>query len=386
MPEHHAPGKDCVRMIQARPKPKLSQSYNPTTFLERGALVPFTTPMLSGTRARPGERRGIELIIPNPSGGPGAYILAWDSARELCRPTVHDTKLQERVADLPSISPSSIRHAARAIAAQGFAGREARAAAENAAKTEKQDHVLVNFLLVMALVKQFEPARGDGAPPERDRLDEMEDRARRAISAVAPRIGRTPEAIAERLEQLAVAFEGVGTGLYAAQSRLARSLEALTRFHADMTAWRDAHLDESGEQAGLAASVAELTIDWARRTLSEAAALTENVAQLLRRWENEPEAIGRLAGRPDWLLDGWEQIRLLWDSASGPEERRAVLHELMPLIPVIPREAADWVGIGLEKDHPGRGRRFVGQNEDWRTGHQVLDVIARNEHLRAVAA
>ena len=373
-------------MVQSLPKLKLSQVYNPTTFLERGVLVPFTTPMLSGTRARPGERQGMELIIPNPSGGGGAYILAWESVRELCRPTVHDTKLQERVAALPSISPSSIRQAARAIAAEGFAGREAAAAAEQAAKTDKQDHVLVNFLLVMALVQQIEPAKGEGVPPARDKLDEMEDRAKRAIGAVAPRIGRSPDAIAERLEQLAVVFEGIAVGVYSAQSRLARSTEALERLHADMQGWSREHLDESGELAGRVASVAGLTLDWSRRTFTEAVALTENVAHLLRRWESEPETIGRLAARPDWLLDGWDQIRLLWAEAKTPEEQRAALCELIPLIPVIPREASEWVGMELEKDHPARSRKFVGQNEDWRTGEQVFDLVSRNEHMRALAA
>ena len=32
------------------------QPYHPTTFLERGVAVLFTTPMLAGTRARPMER------------------------------------------------------------------------------------------------------------------------------------------------------------------------------------------------------------------------------------------------------------------------------------------------------------------------------------------
>src|ERR1700712_5461419 len=52
--------------------------YHPTTFLERGVAVPFTTPMLAGTRARPAEKQGLELVIPNPSGGRGVYIMAWD--------------------------------------------------------------------------------------------------------------------------------------------------------------------------------------------------------------------------------------------------------------------------------------------------------------------
>jgi hypothetical protein len=52
----------------ATPTLPLAQSYDPATFLERGAVVPFTTPLLSGTRARKAERGGAELLVPNPSG------------------------------------------------------------------------------------------------------------------------------------------------------------------------------------------------------------------------------------------------------------------------------------------------------------------------------
>ena len=43
--------------------------------MERGASVPFTTPMLSGARVRPADRIGLELLMPNPSGGRGTYIV-----------------------------------------------------------------------------------------------------------------------------------------------------------------------------------------------------------------------------------------------------------------------------------------------------------------------
>ncbi len=38
--------------------------FLPTTFLERGVAVPFTTPLLAGSRTRPGERNQLELIVP----------------------------------------------------------------------------------------------------------------------------------------------------------------------------------------------------------------------------------------------------------------------------------------------------------------------------------
>ena len=98
------------------------QPYHPTTFLERGVAVPFTTPLLDGTRARPGARADVELIVPNLSGGRGVYILPWSGIREFCRPTVHDARLNQEIAGLRSVTPITIRRAARRVAAAGLAG------------------------------------------------------------------------------------------------------------------------------------------------------------------------------------------------------------------------------------------------------------------------
>src|SRR5689334_12427878 len=106
-------------------------------------------------------------------------------------------------------------------------------------------------------------------------------------------------------------------------------------------------------------------------------ALTANVAELLRRWEGGPEPVAELASRPEWLLDGWEQISLLWKSATDHAARAAVMPELADLVSVIPREAGDWVGTQVEDQMWARFRKLVGRNEDWRTGGKVLDLINR---------
>src|ERR1700679_4215228 len=96
------------------PNLPLVSSHHPTTFLERGVAVPFTTPMLLGARARPSDRGGIELIVPNPSGARGFYIVPWSGVCRLCRPTVHDPRLYQRIAEREGVTPSSIRVAAQA--------------------------------------------------------------------------------------------------------------------------------------------------------------------------------------------------------------------------------------------------------------------------------
>lgn len=101
----------------------------PATFLERGVTVPFTTPFLLGTRIRPTDTRsGREVVIGNPSGGRGFYIVPWGALPEVCAPTLHDRRLRQRLSDQTAIAPSLIRETARIVAAEGLAGSAAAAA------------------------------------------------------------------------------------------------------------------------------------------------------------------------------------------------------------------------------------------------------------------
>ena len=73
-------------------------AYQPATFLDRGVTVPFTTPFLLGARIRPTETRsGLELVISNPAGGRGFYIVPWAAMPEVCSPTLHDRRLWQRL-------------------------------------------------------------------------------------------------------------------------------------------------------------------------------------------------------------------------------------------------------------------------------------------------
>jgi hypothetical protein len=364
----------------------LTQSYHPVTFLERGVAVPFTTPMLMGARARPAERGGPELVVPSPSGSRGVYVLAWNGVRELCQPTVHDRRLNEVVAALSSVTPSAIRKAARDVAAEGLAGREAIAAAGVARDAEHREAMVANFMLLMALVQQMEPGEAHAVSPVRGVDSALETRAKRVIARIAPRLGRDPDAIAASLEEMAPLFASTGMEGSPVEGRAARALGVLSRVRAETAEWSQSRTDESAALAGMVATVADLTISCTEATLAEAHTLTADMTRLLRRWTTEPARIRELAARPEWLLDGWEQVCLLWLTATEDAARRAALPEMALLVPIVPREAGDWLGGTVNMDAALRVRRTVSLNEDWRTGTAVFELIARNEHLRALAA
>jgi hypothetical protein len=54
----------------------LLTDFQPATFLERGATVPFTSPLLQQARIRLGLGGTREIVLRNPSGGPGWYVVA----------------------------------------------------------------------------------------------------------------------------------------------------------------------------------------------------------------------------------------------------------------------------------------------------------------------
>jgi len=364
------------------PKPVLG--YHPGTFLERGAAVPFTTPYLNGARARPGTRGGLEFTVPNPSGGRGIYILPWDGVFALCRPTVHDCRLISAVASMRAVTPTAIRLAARTVAAEGLAGRAALAAAHEAIAASDQARLMANFDLLLDLVRQAEAAQGSVAAP--GQAGHMEHRARQAMAHIAPQLGRTPEHIAACLEELADLFSSVGVGRHAESSRIPRAIVALGKLRDDMLQCARSHMDESGADAARVAESASVTLTCVDLVMAEVQAQRHSMAGLLRVWLDRPDDLSTLVTRPEWLMDGWERICLLWQTADEALGRDATLAEMASLVPALPKEAADWVGMDLPGiTEASTLRRKVRLMEDWRSGMTLFDVIARNEHLRALA-
>jgi len=99
-----------------------ARPYHPTTFQERGVALPFTTPLLGGARARLSRNQGIEIIVRNPAGGRGVYVMPLNAVGALCRPTLYDKVVSNRMAFLDTVTPTSVRAIGRVAAAEGLAG------------------------------------------------------------------------------------------------------------------------------------------------------------------------------------------------------------------------------------------------------------------------
>lgn len=356
---------------------KRVESFLPATFLERGVAVPFTTPQLNGARARPGERRSLELIIPNLSGGRGVYIVAMSQITDFCPLTINDRRLADAVANLRGVTPETIRHLAREVAGEGLAGLGAAAAAARALQDDEVARLRTNFDLLINLVRQTEPKDEEPVQPEKARPLDLEYRGKRAVRRMAGRLRRPPDTIAAALEQLAEVFKGVGVRCNA---RVHRELETLKCVRQDIAKYSQNTPGTNASQAQVIMASADLTIMLVTGALADARALADNIRMLLENWLGDPTPTMQILARPDWLLDGWNRICGLWDAVPNREE---TLAEMAALVPVIPREADAWLSYRTDHmiDVPQYRSTVVRQFEDWRTGVTVADLISRNESL-----
>ncbi len=338
--------------LQAPRSAVFIEAYQPATFRERGVSAPFTTPMLGGARLRAApSRRGhvLETIIPNPAGRRGVYIVPWSDRGDLCRTTVHDTRLGDALAarpDLSSLCPAMVRLTGWVVAADGYAGGAAAATAQT--------------LL-------------------RDRTARLVSAAARLDSALARHAaGAAPDPAA--LEGLAMVLADIHSP-EGAPARLPGLIDAIGALAATLPAWSEAQSGPESVAAQAVGTAAELVHRGAVHLLRTAIGRLDQPAMLLRDWLADPAGVEQALGRAEWLLDGWDRLRLLWQVAV-PGPAAAVL-EMAALLPVWPDEVDSWLELPA-----GTGARLARRPgpppRRWSDPAIVLDQIARNERLRAL--
>ena len=352
------------------------QQWHPATFQERGVSIPFTTPALAGARGRMAAR-GLELIVPHPAGVRGVYIMARSEMGNFCTATLHDLRLAERLDDQPSLSPQAVRAASRDVATQGIAGRAAADAARSAREADHTACLMTNIALLQMLVQQT----GGGACG----AGELDKRAKAAILRLAPALGRAPAQVTNDIEALAGLFVPIGLGAAAARARCTQLTDAMEHLAQDVRHYQGADLTQASLGAWLIASAAEATVALARQLMDHARARAGDMPALLAAWVNDAAGTAAMLGRAEWLLDGWDQICLVWQLADGTN-RRGSMTEMALMVPVIPRQAETWLGTVLDESERLRLRKLVHGFEDWRTGSLVVELVARNERIRALAA
>jgi hypothetical protein len=362
--------------------------YRPATFLERGVTLPLTTPYLLGGRIRPGERHCAELVLANPGGLEGVYILPWTALPDICTPTLHDRALWDRVSPIPHFTPRSVRDAARAVAAEGHAGRAAARAAISAMPAGRQATATMLYHLLLELVRQGELPGTSAVPPNREAPAMLEARARAVLHRFCGDGSLTPAAAFEALDQLAGAFELFGLRRNPTGAPLPTLAATIIAVVEELGAWSEQLAGAERACGRLLAQSAALTLQCYRQAAGPLEAHLDDLWLLLRRWRQAPEPILTQLAQPEWLLDGWDLICALWRQAE-PARRGVAVLDMAALVPVIPAEVCEWTAFdatGAMNAHRAglrRWRRTVNANQDWMTGRQ-MELVARNEVLRAL--
>jgi len=355
------------------------------TFRDRGFVAPFTAPLLAGTRVRQAARLGIECVLPSPSGSRGVYILNWPGVCSLCKPTVHDTMLFRRFAMLTSVDSASIRSAALDVALAGHAGRDAAQAAKAAKEADTQQQRRAHVLLLTRLVRQGDPNDTQTMPPAHLTAD-LDRRVGAVLRRIAPSLGQPTGRLANGLTDLSHAFAPVGLARDDHLPRIPRLLVRLGEAGTHMIDWFAANPDSDLGGLGHAMGLAiKAVCDSGATVLHTTRSALADPIHLLQRWCADPTRTLALSGRCDSLLDGWEQIALLWLSAKTKASRRAILLEMIPLVPILPREVADWPNTHIPAKAMAPLGRITSQDDSWRSGGAAFALIERNEKLRAMS-
>lgn len=357
-------------------KDKPEVMWPPATFAQRGVAVPFTTPALAGARVRHGSK-GAELVVPHPASPRGVYVPAWSEIAESCAPTLHDVFLLERIGRLGPITPRDIRRVARSVAAEGAAGRAARDAARLADEREQRQHAMTQVSLLQRLLMQTEGGTSS--------LAELDRRGKDAIRQTASALGRPATSVASDLEYLATAYTPIGLDAGLQSAECPATMADLARLHADLKPW----LSPDRPAVTLIRSAAGTTLGLAEQALGQAIAQADDLPSLLRSLAaGSPvaDAKQRALARLEWLLDGWQQICLVWQLAVAAGNAQAALAEMSLMVPVLPQEADPHIRTAPDETERQRLLRAVQNSDEWRTGSTVFSLIARNERIRAMAA
>ncbi|HEY0203918.1 MAG TPA: hypothetical protein VGC15_07205 [Acetobacteraceae bacterium] len=331
----------------------------PATFAERGVAMPFTSPALTGMRVRSGQSQ-LELVLPNPSGARGTYVVPWAAVPDMCQPTLHDLRLlatlDTRSGEREVIGPARVHAAARHVALEGTAGRQARAAAEAAMAADKTRMAATAQYVVSVLAFV-----GTGCPDAQE-------------AAALARV---------------VAELGIGPG--AADAPVPKAIAALGRLQVELLSWAGKHPEDTGPARLVAALAANAA---ACAGVALAAARHSSPAALMLAWRAGPGRVAALATRPVWILDGWQLPALLWAAAAPGSS--AALTEAAQVAPLLPPEAEAWTGLPTDTaaadllrrvlaGRAGDARAVEGRGPDVRAA-LASDMVERNEQLRGMAA
>jgi hypothetical protein len=365
--------------------PRSFEHLLPSTFEERGAAVPFTTPVLAQSRVRKDWRDRLEIVVGQFSGGPGAIVIPWTAIAEMISLTTHDVLLHEEVMTRRALDPYTVRMAALEVAKSGLAGPEVVEAATKTLALDEEAKALNQVVLILKVIEEAEPSQAKELMRTISNPDGQE-RVREALFGIADRLQLDAKAFDNRLSELGVATYAVGTAWSPAEGRLRRLVVRLGEFADSIAAWGSERLGDSADQAAFTVEIANYTLKIARDALKKFDAAVGSPRTIVAEWDSKSSEVRGLANRLAWLMDGWQLLIDTWEMASDETAQIDALASIVPRLPFIPAKEVDPDKVeNAGSEQFGRGRRWVKMNEDWKTGEPDIELVHRLEQLKTRA-
>lgn len=360
--------------------------WAPPTFAERGASVPFTTPIIVGSRIR-GRQDRLELVVPNPSGAKGNYILGWKSLPEVFSLTVHDRVLHRALDEAGASTPEAVRASKLRTAATGLAGPAAAKQAKTLLKEQEDAKLLIQFSLLSETVSQLSQGQLK-ITLAHVQSDAGRQQAKLILARVAHKVGIEGNELYARIEAWSDALGAVGTPKLARPARLRRLRRRVEEFAGSIGGWSETDKSEHAPLGGLSGLVARETAAIAAECFAESDARIERIADTLCDWEKSRAGITASVDRISWLLDGWDLLVAMWEEAvvKAPHEQQAAVQELARILPIIPEEEVNGPRREKIRSTGVQRRKLVKPMEDWITGVIDADLRARLEKYKAKSA
>jgi hypothetical protein len=362
-----------------------SDEFWANTFQERGAVVPFTTPVLAFSRLRHQEEHGLELLVPGLAGGRDTYVIPWRSLPSVFVMTVHDRVLREEIEVCTNSSPTEIREATLKVESTGLAGPANARAARQATSDDESERLLTNFFLVSEAVKQLSGGKLQLGPADLTN-DVGRTRTKLVLSRIAALFQLTADEFYTRLESWAGVVGPIGIPGLNYTCRLRQLIADINDFAAEVDAWSERDFTEASDSARVCSRIAEETAGMARNLAAGVDRYATSIRETLSAWTPNFERIRALMDKLTWTLDGWTPVVTMWREVDqgNREATQDLIGDMLRLMPVVPRRE---VGSRARKTwgelSQALYRTRVRAHEDWLSGKVDIELVLRLERFKA---
>lgn len=360
--------------------------YAPETYSDRGAAIPYTTPVLAQARVRVTQREKLELLVPATDGIKGTYVVRWADVPGIFRGmTLHDRMLHKEVGEERATEPEAIRSAALRVASMGVAGPQAAAAANSFLLSDENDALITNVFLMHRVITSSGVAGGMSIGDLTGSAGQL--RAKQALERVATGIKADATTIYRVIQQWSHAIRLIGLPDMPHKPRHRKLITNLDKFRAELAEWADHDVTEAAPVAAAIAEMLDFTLKLAAKSVGQIDHIAGRTLDSLRVWSDVHPVLSDQGKRIGWILNGWDFVLQLWQDVS-PDDIAGQRHTILDMprfVPLLPKEE---MSSGKVPTIPGdpTGKRRVKAAHDWGSNVPVPELVARLERIKARAA